>query len=264
MVLCLFVCCLVLFFLFPRSVTLTPVSVLSVTVFFSNESVDLQVTVSNAGAVLNASVFAVRSCPGLVPSNRNECDRKVNLTVVCFRVKHLPKLCWARLCLVSQSHETVRDAEGPSASVSSNHLLNCFSSHLEESHQHHQRQLRPDQDCGLQCSGCDLEGGHRQDQDLQHEHRPASLPELGKGLLHRRIRCRVLTVIFCCSTRSKLTYQSQTRIWGEFGFDLRNIKLSSHLQCFVFCSFIHFQLLLPVHQHQHSHPVSGTAVSGIL
>ncbi|CAG06533.1 unnamed protein product [Tetraodon nigroviridis] len=44
MVLCLFVCCLVLFFLFPRSVTLTPVSVLSVMVYFSNDSVDLQVT----------------------------------------------------------------------------------------------------------------------------------------------------------------------------------------------------------------------------
>lgn len=55
MVLCLFVCCLVLFFLFPRSVTLTPVSVLSVTVYFSNDSVDLQVTVSNTSAVFNAN-----------------------------------------------------------------------------------------------------------------------------------------------------------------------------------------------------------------
>lgn len=46
MVLCLLVSCLVLFFLFPRSITLTPVSVLSVTVYFSPDSVDLQVTVS--------------------------------------------------------------------------------------------------------------------------------------------------------------------------------------------------------------------------
>ncbi|TNN03295.1 hypothetical protein fugu_000324 [Takifugu bimaculatus] len=44
MALCLLVCCLVLFFLFPRSITLTPVSVLSVMVYFSPDSVDLQVT----------------------------------------------------------------------------------------------------------------------------------------------------------------------------------------------------------------------------
>lgn len=54
MALCLFVSCLVLFFLFPRSVTLTPVSVLSVMVYFSTESVDLQVTVS---PVLNPNLF---------------------------------------------------------------------------------------------------------------------------------------------------------------------------------------------------------------
>lgn len=52
MALCLLVCCLVLFFLFPRSVTLTPVSVLSVMVYFGNNSVDLQVTVSEACARL--------------------------------------------------------------------------------------------------------------------------------------------------------------------------------------------------------------------
>lgn len=46
MALCLLVCCLVLFFLFPRSVTVTPVSVLSVIVYFSQDSVDLHVTVS--------------------------------------------------------------------------------------------------------------------------------------------------------------------------------------------------------------------------
>lgn len=44
MALCIFVCCLVLFFLFPRSVTLTPVSVLSVMVYFGNNTVDLEVT----------------------------------------------------------------------------------------------------------------------------------------------------------------------------------------------------------------------------
>lgn len=55
MALCLFVSCLVLFFLFPRSVTLTPVSVLSVMVYFGNGSVDLQVTVRKV--VFHAHVF---------------------------------------------------------------------------------------------------------------------------------------------------------------------------------------------------------------
>lgn len=44
MVLCLLVCCLILFFLFPRSVTLTPVSILSVMVYFSPGSVEMEVT----------------------------------------------------------------------------------------------------------------------------------------------------------------------------------------------------------------------------
>ncbi|TKS89492.1 Transmembrane protein 106B [Collichthys lucidus] len=42
--LCLFVCCLILFFLFPRSVTLTPVSVQSVMVYFSPDKVQMEVT----------------------------------------------------------------------------------------------------------------------------------------------------------------------------------------------------------------------------
>ncbi|XP_074475213.1 transmembrane protein 106A [Sebastes fasciatus] len=44
MVVCLFVCCLTLFFLFPRSVILTPVSVLSVMVYFTPDEVDMEVT----------------------------------------------------------------------------------------------------------------------------------------------------------------------------------------------------------------------------
>ncbi|KAM7370478.1 hypothetical protein PAMP_010025 [Pampus punctatissimus] len=44
MALCLFLCCLILFFLFPRSVTLTPVSVLSVMVHFTPDTVDMEVT----------------------------------------------------------------------------------------------------------------------------------------------------------------------------------------------------------------------------
>uniref|UniRef100_A0A8C7YVE7 Transmembrane protein 106A n=1 Tax=Oryzias sinensis TaxID=183150 RepID=A0A8C7YVE7_9TELE len=44
MVLCLFVCCLILFFLFPRSVTLTPVSVQSVMVYFTPDNISMDVT----------------------------------------------------------------------------------------------------------------------------------------------------------------------------------------------------------------------------
>uniref|UniRef100_A0A3B4B3U2 Uncharacterized protein n=1 Tax=Periophthalmus magnuspinnatus TaxID=409849 RepID=A0A3B4B3U2_9GOBI len=53
--LCLLISCLVLFFLFPRSVTLTPVSLLSATVFFTNKTVEMEITnvfnISNANFV---------------------------------------------------------------------------------------------------------------------------------------------------------------------------------------------------------------------
>uniref|UniRef100_A0A3Q1J5P2 Uncharacterized protein n=1 Tax=Anabas testudineus TaxID=64144 RepID=A0A3Q1J5P2_ANATE len=41
---CLFLCCLILFFLFPRSVTLSPVSVQSVMVYFTTDTVEMDVT----------------------------------------------------------------------------------------------------------------------------------------------------------------------------------------------------------------------------
>ncbi|XP_070846908.1 transmembrane protein 106A [Chaetodon trifascialis] len=44
MAVCLLLCCLILFFLFPRSVTLTPVSVLSVMVYFTPDAVEMEVT----------------------------------------------------------------------------------------------------------------------------------------------------------------------------------------------------------------------------
>ncbi|XP_028424487.1 transmembrane protein 106A [Perca flavescens] len=44
MVVCLFLCCLILFFLFPRSVILTPVSVLSVMVYFTPDTIEMEVT----------------------------------------------------------------------------------------------------------------------------------------------------------------------------------------------------------------------------
>ncbi|KAA8581285.1 hypothetical protein FQN60_002866, partial [Etheostoma spectabile] len=44
MAMCLFLCCLILFFLFPRSVILTPVSVLSVMVYFTPDTTEMEVT----------------------------------------------------------------------------------------------------------------------------------------------------------------------------------------------------------------------------
>ncbi|KAF6716218.1 Transmembrane protein 106B [Oryzias melastigma] len=44
MALCLFVCCLILFFLFPRSVSLTPLSVQSVMVYFTPDNISMDVT----------------------------------------------------------------------------------------------------------------------------------------------------------------------------------------------------------------------------
>ncbi|XP_031699644.1 transmembrane protein 106A [Anarrhichthys ocellatus] len=58
MVLCLLLCCLILFFLFPRSVTLTPVSVLSVMVYFTPDSVDMRVT--NLINISNENFFPVQ------------------------------------------------------------------------------------------------------------------------------------------------------------------------------------------------------------
>lgn len=45
MAVCLFICCLILYFLFPRSVTLLPVSVQSVMVYFTPETVEMGVKV---------------------------------------------------------------------------------------------------------------------------------------------------------------------------------------------------------------------------
>lgn len=65
MALCLLVCCLVLFFLSPRSVTVTPVSVLSVMVYFGQDSVDLHVTVSKTtpSPAPTLMYLPVKSCP---------------------------------------------------------------------------------------------------------------------------------------------------------------------------------------------------------
>lgn len=58
--LCLLVSVLVLFFLFPRSVILSPVAVSSSSVYFTHDGVQINITVSREGrAVMNG---AVRLC----------------------------------------------------------------------------------------------------------------------------------------------------------------------------------------------------------
>lgn len=57
-VICLLVCCLVLFFLFPRSVTLTPVSLLSAMVFFTDKTVEMEIT--NAINITNGNFVPVQ------------------------------------------------------------------------------------------------------------------------------------------------------------------------------------------------------------
>lgn len=166
MALCIFVCCLVLFFLFPRSVTLTPVSVLSVMVYFGNDTVNLEVTVRSASAVFRISRIEIVKLVKLwlFPHQYNWMWQKSKFHSRV-SVKHLPEVCWAALRLVSQSHETwtPKVPQLPLAqtadSVPPDKLF--FPSHLKESHQHHQRQLRPGPDCGLQHSGCGLEGSHQ-------------------------------------------------------------------------------------------------------
>ncbi|XP_047466075.1 transmembrane protein 106A [Mugil cephalus] len=57
MVVCLLLCCLILFFFFPRSITPTPVSVLSVMVYFTPDAVEMQVT--NVINISNENFFPV-------------------------------------------------------------------------------------------------------------------------------------------------------------------------------------------------------------
>ncbi|XP_059893734.1 transmembrane protein 106A isoform X6 [Gadus macrocephalus] len=56
--LCLVICCLILYFLFPRTVVLVPVFVQSVTVYFTPEAVSLEVT--NLVNISNENFFPVQ------------------------------------------------------------------------------------------------------------------------------------------------------------------------------------------------------------
>lgn len=57
---CLFISCLVLFFLFPRSVTVTPVSLLSCTVFFSTEKRTVELQITNVFNISNGNFVPVQ------------------------------------------------------------------------------------------------------------------------------------------------------------------------------------------------------------
>uniref|UniRef100_A0A672HVG5 Transmembrane protein 106B-like n=1 Tax=Salarias fasciatus TaxID=181472 RepID=A0A672HVG5_SALFA len=84
MLLCLLLCCAVLFFLFPRGVSLTPVSVLSVQVFFTPDAVELEVT--NCMDVTNHNYVPVRildfSVQGLIGDSVVGKTRIGNLTAL--------------------------------------------------------------------------------------------------------------------------------------------------------------------------------------
>ncbi|KAG7492342.1 hypothetical protein MATL_G00013780 [Megalops atlanticus] len=59
-VLCLLICALVLFFLFPRSVSLSPVAIMSAYVFFTPKTVEMNVT--NVVNITNENFVTVQAC----------------------------------------------------------------------------------------------------------------------------------------------------------------------------------------------------------
>uniref|UniRef100_A0A1A8HCP9 Tubulin, alpha 8 like 3 n=1 Tax=Nothobranchius korthausae TaxID=1143690 RepID=A0A1A8HCP9_9TELE len=89
MVICLLICCLILFFLFPRSVSITPVSVLSVTVYFTPDSVDMEV--KNLLNITNDNFVPVQisdfNMQGLVEKTVMGKTKMTNLTAIKSRSK---------------------------------------------------------------------------------------------------------------------------------------------------------------------------------
>uniref|UniRef100_A0A8C6P532 Transmembrane protein 106A n=1 Tax=Nothobranchius furzeri TaxID=105023 RepID=A0A8C6P532_NOTFU len=89
MVICLLICCLILFFLFPRSVSITPVSVLSVTVYFTPDSVDMEV--KNLLNITNDNFVPVQirdfNMQGLVAKTVMGKTKMTNLTAIKSRSK---------------------------------------------------------------------------------------------------------------------------------------------------------------------------------
>uniref|UniRef100_A0A8C6P619 Transmembrane protein 106A n=1 Tax=Nothobranchius furzeri TaxID=105023 RepID=A0A8C6P619_NOTFU len=95
MVICLLICCLILFFLFPRSVSITPVSVLSVTVYFTPDSVDMEV--KNLLNITNDNFVPVQirdfNMQGLVAKTVMGKTKMTNLTAIKSRSKQSVNYC---------------------------------------------------------------------------------------------------------------------------------------------------------------------------
>uniref|UniRef100_A0A1A7Y2U5 Tubulin, alpha 8 like 3 n=1 Tax=Iconisemion striatum TaxID=60296 RepID=A0A1A7Y2U5_9TELE len=89
MSMCLLICCLILFFLFPRSVSITPVSVLSVMVYFTPDSVDMEV--KNLLNITNENFVPVQikdfNMQGLIVKTVMGKAKMTNLTAVPSRSK---------------------------------------------------------------------------------------------------------------------------------------------------------------------------------
>ncbi len=83
MAVCLLFSCLLLFFLFPRSVTLTPVSVLSVMVYFSPDTVEMQVKVSNRWMCTSSCLYENLLFWESVMMCRQFSNQRYYITVFC-------------------------------------------------------------------------------------------------------------------------------------------------------------------------------------
>ncbi|XP_051795459.1 transmembrane protein 106A [Acanthochromis polyacanthus] len=86
---CLFLCCLILFFLFPRSITLMPASVVSVVVYFTPDTVSIEVTnlinITNDNFVpVKINVFTIQ---GLVDKLVVGTNKMTNMTALQSRTQ---------------------------------------------------------------------------------------------------------------------------------------------------------------------------------
>uniref|UniRef100_A0AAQ4NTX6 Transmembrane protein 106A n=1 Tax=Gasterosteus aculeatus aculeatus TaxID=481459 RepID=A0AAQ4NTX6_GASAC len=110
MVVCLFLCCLILFFLFPRSVTLAPVSVLSVMVYFTPDTVDMEVT--NLINVTNENFVPVQivefSVQGLISRAVVGTSKITNMTTMQARSVKSVSFTWKDLCYAKNNNEKIR------------------------------------------------------------------------------------------------------------------------------------------------------------
>lgn len=165
-------------------------------------------------------------------------------------VKHLPEVCWATLGLVSQSHETwtPKVPQLPSAQTAdsvppdklfflpiSKNLINITNDNFV-----------PVQIVDFSVQGVVLKAvisktkisnmstiQSRSQNSVRNVHSSAFVPLPSSDWF------------LCCSTLSKLTCQSQAKIWGEFSFDLCSFKLWSHMHIFNFCILLFYMFSVP-------------------